>query len=100
MWTKKEVEQFLLDHPINTNGALAIHQQTEITEHDDGDRWFEVRFAWWWCNNSVMKDLLTLALDALNRGNATVYPSEQSVKGHSIGGSILIEFHSHYCNPD
>lgn len=91
MWTKKEVQKFLINNPINTDGALGVYRYSRIKTVDDGDVYHRVIFPLWSSNDSAVKSLFTLVLKAIEIGNVRISTERCGIK---------IYFNEHFCDPD
>lgn len=91
MWDKNQIADFVLHHPISTDGAINPYV-FEVTDGSDGDEWQEVTLPCW-MNDSVMICILGFALDAvkLDRRSTNVWARDDS---------IIVRFYTHACDPD
>lgn len=98
MWILEEIDKFIKDHPIFTDGSLNRYT-IEVEEKDDGDEWVAATLPFWDNNNAVVTGVLTFAQDALKQ-----HPDTTSVHIRAKIGSyntfVEVCFHTHFCDPD
>lgn len=90
MWSRENVESFLVKHPVDTGGAINEHH-ISITEEDDGDVYFRVNIPFWWHNHVVARTVLNLAYAASCLPNTTTF---------TYYDKIVIHFFQSVCDPD
>lgn len=86
--TSKEIEEFILQHPIKTGGSLNEYRLS-CEEFDDGDTGVVVTLPFWFQNRYVVRDVLQFAQDAFVKG-AEVHVLQSEIKAY---------FYTSICDP-